>query len=356
MGKYKVMVVGMGKRGKHHAAAFHENENFEVAGICDIDEERLATAAEILGNPKTSTDAATLTAEIKPDVFCFCTMPHLREPFIRMAIENGVKLVAFEKPVADSSNTAAKLKSLIDESGIKAVVSHQHRYGPHYTKVKEIATSGALGNIHTIYASATGWMMHMMTHMIDYMRWYNGEAKAEWAMAQAAGRGKLNDNHPSPDYIGGFVQFANGVRGIIEVGAGAPDIPEVGKWWGRNRIRVEGDKGFAEVLTNGGWRSVTEDGASSGEGVMDYEHDMKPYIQEIADWLSDESQVHQCNFENAYEGFEIMMAMCQSVVNGAQVALPLENYTNEIDDLKATLTDKKVMFASPEHKAEYPES
>ena len=30
MSKYKVMVVGLGKRGKHHAEYFHKNENFEV--------------------------------------------------------------------------------------------------------------------------------------------------------------------------------------------------------------------------------------------------------------------------------------------------------------------------------------
>ena len=79
------------------------------------------------------------------------------------------------------------VKKLIDGSGVKAVVSHQHRYGPHYTKVAEIARSGALGNVHTIYASAPGWMMHMASHMIDYMREYNGWAEAEWVMAQAAG-------------------------------------------------------------------------------------------------------------------------------------------------------------------------
>ena len=39
MAKYKVMVVGMGKRGKHHAAAFQANENFEVVGICDISQD-----------------------------------------------------------------------------------------------------------------------------------------------------------------------------------------------------------------------------------------------------------------------------------------------------------------------------
>lgn len=356
--KRKVVVVGMGKRGKHHASAFHGNGNFDVAGICDIDQSRLNEAAAMLGNdPQTSTDAAALLADVKPDVFCFCTMPHLRDEFIRMAIDNGVKLIAFEKPIATSSSAAAELKEMIDAGGVKAVVSHQHRYGPHYSKVNEIAKSGKLGSIHTIYASATGWMMHMMSHMIDYMGWYNGSLEADWAMAQAAGRGKLEDNHPSPDYIGGFVQFANGVRGVIEVGAGAPDIPEVGKWWGRNRIRVQGDKGFAEVLTNGGWRSLTEsDGYQSGEGVMDYAHDMKPYIQEMADWLDDDSKVHQCSFDKAYQGFQIMMALCQSVLDRGQIAIPLEKPRAEVAELKQVLPDAKVMLGSPEHAAEYPES
>ena len=110
-------------------------------------------------------------------------------------------------------------------------------------------------------------------------------------MAQAAGRAKLADNHPSPDYIGGFVQFANGVRGIYECGAGAPDQPEVAKWWGKNRIGAQGTEGFAEVLTNGGWRAVTKSGGyQSGEGAMNYDLDMPPYIQEMADWLDDSQE------------------------------------------------------------------
>jgi len=355
MSKYSVVVVGMGKRGKHHAAAFQENPDFEVAGICDIDEARLAEAKEALGGSvEASADAAALTASLKPDVFCFCTMPHLRKAFVDIAVENGVKLVAFEKPVADSSTAGKALKAAIDESGIKAVVSHQHRYGPHYTRVKEIVASGALGKIHTIYASTPGWMMHMMSHMIDYMCWYNDYAPAEWVMAQAAGRIKLEDNHPSPDYVGGFIQFANGVRGIVETGAGAPNIPEVAKWWGRNRIRVMGDDGFAEVLTNGGWRSVTAaDGAQSGEGAMDYAHDMVPYVREMADWLDDDAKVHSCCFERAFMGFEVMMAMCRCALEGGQVAVPLESGGDEINALREKLGDKTVLLGSPDHAAEF---
>ena len=58
------------------------------------------------------------------------------------------------------------------------VVSHQHRYGKHYQKVKEIVASGALGRVHTVYGSATGWMTHMLSHLIDYTCWFNGYAPA----------------------------------------------------------------------------------------------------------------------------------------------------------------------------------
>ncbi len=67
----------------------------------------------------------------------------------------------------------------------------------------------------------------MLSHLIDYSMWFNDYARPEWVMAQAAGRRKLADAHASPDYVGGFVQFENGVRGVYECGGGAPDVPEV---------------------------------------------------------------------------------------------------------------------------------
>ncbi|MDD5699278.1 MAG: Gfo/Idh/MocA family oxidoreductase [Victivallaceae bacterium] len=353
MAKYKVMVVGMGKRGKHHAAAFQANPNFEVVAICDISAEMLNSAAATLGLEQVvkGSDAAAIAARVKPDVFCFCTMPKLRCDMVKIAVDCGASLVAFEKPIGENFEEALKIKTLIEESGIRAVVSHQHRYGEHYRKVKEIAASGVLGRIQMVYATATGWMSHMMTHMIDYMSWYNDYAPVNWVMGQAAGKGKQYDNHPSPDYIGGFVQYANGVRGYVECGAGAPDQPEVAKWWGKNRIGIQGTEGFAEVLTNGGWRAVTRDGVQSGEGAMNYDADMPPYIQEMADWLND-GKVHECCFANAYAGFEVMMGIVRSAAFGGQAALPLQSGPDELQALFANLSDAPVI-ANPVNIQEY---
>ena len=353
MSRYSVLVVGMGKRGMHHAAAFSANPSFQVTGICDIDPTRLDEAAAKLGNPQKGTDAAALAKALHPDVFCFCTMPHLRVPFIQAAIQGGAKLIAFEKPIALTSAELFTIRDLLKSAGVKAVVSHQHRYGPHYQKVKEIIASGALGRVHTVYGTATGWMTHMLSHLIDYTCWFNNYVPAQWAMAQASGAVKFADNHPSPDYIGGFVQFANGVRGIYECGAGAPDQPEVAKWWGKNRIGAQGTEGFAEVLTNGGWRAVSRSGGyQSGEGAMNYDRDMPPYIQEMADWL-DNRQIHQCNFEHASVGGEIMLALQRSAAQGGQVALPLTNGADEQVLLKTRLADRPVLVSNEQNRKEF---
>jgi len=351
---YKVVVVGMGKRGMHHATTFHANPRFEVVGICDIDAAKLQSAAAQLGNPMTSTDAAELLAKTRPDVFCLTTMPNIRYPMIKLAVEARVKLIAYEKPIALNLREARQIMELVRNAGVKTVVSHQHRYGAHYQKVKEIIASGAIGRVHTVYGHATGWMLHMMTHLIDYMRWYNDNAEAEWVMAQASGRGKLSDNHPSPDYIGGFIQFANGVRGIVECGAGAPDVPGVDYWWRKALIGAQGTEGFAEVLTGGGWRAVTKDGVLHGPGTMDYNLDMPPYIEDMARWLDDDNAVHPCNGEDAYKGFEIMMAMVRSVVERGQVVLPLPEGPPEIEALAEVLPEKPVLLSMPENRKEYP--
>jgi hypothetical protein len=196
-------------------------------------------------------------------------------------------------------------------------------------------------------------MTHMLSHLIDYSMWYNNYSPGTWAMAQAAGKSKLTDNHPSPDYIAGFVQFANGVRGIYECGAGAPDQPEVAKWWGKNRIGAQGPEGFAEVLTNGGWRAVTKSGGyQSGDGAMNYDLDMPPYIQGMADWL-DGTAVHPCNLEHACLGAEIMFALQRSAVEGGQVALPLTAGADEQALLKAKLTGKPVLVSCEQNRKEF---
>jgi predicted dehydrogenase len=352
MTQHRVVVVGLGKRGKSHAIHFHAHSSFQVVGLCDIDAARLAEAASLVGNPATGSDAAALARELKPDVFCFCTLPHIRSEMVRIGVECGARLIAFEKPVALSSEEGLKVKELLSGSPAKVVVSHQHRYGKHYQAVKDAISSGRIGKVRTVYGVAHGWTAHMLSHLIDYSMWYNDYAKPTWVMAQAAGRHKLSDVHASPDYVGGFVQFENGVRGIYECGGGAPDVPEVQRWWGKNRIGATGTEGYAEVYTGNGWKAVTPSGILAGDGAMAYDQDMPGYIRDMADWL-DRGKVHPCCFENAYAGFEVMMGMLRSAARGGQVTLPLLDAANELGELQRVLSGAPLQATLEESRKEY---
>ncbi len=351
--RHRVVVVGMGKRGLHHAAAFSASPRFELVGLSSRNQERLEAAAARFPEVKASTNARALATELGPDVFCFCTPPNVRQPLIQAGIESGARLIAFEKPIAMTSEEGMAIKQAIETSGVKAVVSHQHRYGEHYKRVKETIAGGGIGRVYTVYGTATGWAAHMLSHLIDYTSWFNEYEPAQWVMGQAAGNGKLSDVHASPDYVAGVVHFRNGVRGIYDCGAGAPDVPEVPYWWRKCRIGAQGTEGYAEVHTGSGWRTVTKNGVESGPGGMDYDHDMPPYADQIADWLEDDAQPHPARFSRAYQGFEIMSALYRSAIEGGQITLPLTSGMDEIAALKKAMPDRKVAMTLAESGKEY---
>ena len=337
--KYTVAICGTGKRGKVHAEYFHKDGRFQVVAISGRNPEKLQAAAQLAGNPAKYLDAAQMLCETKPDVFCFCTPPSVRLSMVRLGLEHGAKLIAYEKPIATSLQEAAQITGLCRKAGVKTVVCHQLKYGDHFQKVKALISSGALGRLHTVYGYTLGWLLQMGTHVVDYCRYFNGEAEAEWVLGQACGREKLTDSHPSPDYLMGEIQFANGVRGIVQVGNLAPDVPEVEYFWHKVRIGAQGTEGFAEALIGGGWRAVTRDsgGPISGAGTWNAPHDQPLYIRDIALWLDDATHTHPCNGESSYKGFEIIMALCRSAIERRKITLPLEPGEPEIERLARIL-------------------
>ena len=86
---------------------------------------------------------------------------------------------------------------------------------------------------------------------------------------------------------------------------------------------------------------------------MNYDLDMPPYVQQMADWLDQESAIHPCNFESAYQGFGIMMGLCRSAAQGGQIALPLTDGADELEMLRASLPQAPVLLSMPENAEQY---
>jgi len=325
--RYRVALVGCGPRGRDHAEAFLANsDRFELAALCDIDAERLQSLSAICEGAEPYEDAERMLSDVKPDVFCFATMPHIRLGLVELGVRHHVKAIAYEKPMATSLAEARRIRDLCEGAGIKTIVSHQHKYGSHWRKVKEIIDGGEIGGIHTIHATAKGWLLQYGTHLVDYMMFLNGGSRATWVVGHVHGKEKLSDSHPSPDYAMAQFEFENGVRGIVECGTLAPDQPGDNAFWMNAGATAYGSEGYAQVIVGSGWRAVTRSssGLIEGPGAFDVKVDQPPYIRDLADWLDDPSKVHPCNGETAYHGFELVMGICLSGLERRRVTLPIE--------------------------------
>jgi hypothetical protein len=86
--------------------------------------------------------------------------------------------------------------------------------------------------------------------------------------------------------------------------------------------------------------------------VMNYDLDMPPYIQEMADWL-DGKKTHQCNFEHACLGAEIMLGLQRSAAQGGQITLPLASGMDEQTLLKAKVAGQQVLVSCEQNRKEF---
>ena len=346
MPRYTIALIGCGSRGEMHTRGILANpERFELVAVCDMDTERLSALAQQFGIQKTYTDAATMLATEQPDVLCFATLPAIRLPLIELGVSHHVKAIAYEKPMALSLAEARRITNICATAGVKTIVCHQLRYGTHWQEAWEIARSGAIGDIHTIHASARPSMLRVGTHMVDYMLWMNGSSRGAWVLGQVHGKDAFLEDHPCPDHISGVIQFDNGVRGLLECGTLAPQLMDDDDFWLDGAVTVYGTHGYVRAGIGSGWQAVTK---TSGDTVLSGPSDMAPqesrFIRELADWLDDPQQVHICNGEISYHGFELLMGMVISSLERRKVDLPINPLpsTPELKRLKQTLSDTDV--------------
>lgn len=333
MSKYSVVLAGCGPRGAFHAEGFLANaDRFELRAVCDLDAERAKALADRFHVSKIYEDADAMLAAENPDIFCFATLPEVRLTLVELGIKHGVKVIAFEKPVATELSEAKEIFDRCAAAGIRLIVSHQQKYGKAWHKVKELVDAGEIGEITKIHATARPWLSQLGTHIMDYMLWFNNRSRVKWVVGQAIGTGMLTDTHPSADYVIGSMEFENGVRGILECGAHAPHfVPRPARlreldFWTDSAITIHGTLGYARVTTGNGWQAVTKSSGGqmlSGDGYFNPSHEQPLYIRDLADWLDGKIEVHPCDGEISYHGFQAVMALYISALDRRKVDLPL---------------------------------
>ncbi len=258
MKKYTTAVLGIGVRGMTHLQGLLETGRFDIVGLCDLEAEKTRHGAQAYGlSAPCYTDAETMLAETRPEVFVFVTPPSVRLRMVELAKKYGVKGLSLEKPMAESLSEARKMLDLCRQNEIKAIVCHQQKYLSQMQEMKKRIVKGGIGDVVKIHVETQPWLAQLGTHYVDYALWINGGYRAKWVIGHVDGRATLADSHPSPDFIMGEILLENKTRVYVECGDLAESHREAGYEDIDNRLTVYGTQGYVWAETDGWWGAFT---------------------------------------------------------------------------------------------------
>jgi len=128
----KIGIAGLGRLGKIHLDHLSSLEGFEIAGLFDINAERLAQTSRESGFQAFS-DFNALLAKCGAVLIATPTSTHFK--YAEVAIRQG-KHVFIEKPIVDRASAARKLIDLSEEAGVLIQIGHVERFNPAFCAIK----------------------------------------------------------------------------------------------------------------------------------------------------------------------------------------------------------------------------
>jgi predicted dehydrogenase len=148
----RVGVVGLGYWGPNLARNFDRLPDADLRWICDASEDARARWKPQFPRARDTAAVDDLLNDPDLDAVVIAThVPSHPELAVR-ALEAG-KHCFVEKPLAQSVPEAERVLAAADASGRTLMVGHLLEYHPGLEKLKEIADSGDLGEIHYIYSN-----------------------------------------------------------------------------------------------------------------------------------------------------------------------------------------------------------
>jgi predicted dehydrogenase len=147
-----VAVAGLGYWGPNLARNFAALPGSEVRWLCDADTEALQRTAAALRGARTTTSLDEVLADPDVDAVVLATPVPTHADLAVRVLQAG-KHCFVEKPLAQSAADAERAVQAAQEAGRTLMVGHLLEYHPGVRKLKEIADSGDLGDIHYIYSN-----------------------------------------------------------------------------------------------------------------------------------------------------------------------------------------------------------
>lgn len=159
MDKVRFGIIGTGGMGRSHLRNFAAGKitEGEVTAICDINPSHLDMASEIIGaDVPQFAKAEDLMESGLVDAVLIATQHYFHPEIAIQGFRHGLHVMS-EKPAGVYTRQVREMNEESAKSDVKFGIMFQHRSEPIYKKMKEIASSGELGELKRVNLIFTDW-------------------------------------------------------------------------------------------------------------------------------------------------------------------------------------------------------
>jgi predicted dehydrogenase len=143
----RIGVIGYGYWGPNLVRNFMAAPGSAVMRVCDLRKERLSSLGKLYPGLKTCTDSSELINDPEIDAVVIATPVSSHFDLAMAALKAG-KHVLVEKPLAAKSDQARKLVDEATARNLVLLVDHTFVYTDAVRKIRELISSGQLGDIY----------------------------------------------------------------------------------------------------------------------------------------------------------------------------------------------------------------
>ena len=159
-GKIRIAQVGVGGMiGEFDIDSMSSHPSVEVAALCDVDSQYLASAQAKFPKAKGFEDYRNLFDNMgnEIDAVLVSTPDHTHAPVSMLAMENG-KHVYCQKPLAHHVSEARAMRTMAEETGLVTQMGTQVHSFKEYRSAVLLVQAGIIGKVHTVRAwSPKNW-------------------------------------------------------------------------------------------------------------------------------------------------------------------------------------------------------
>jgi predicted dehydrogenase len=264
MGKLRIGVVGLGNMGSGHLKYLGKDEvsGAELTAVCDNRPEQLERAKKTL---KESVRGFSSTEEMfasgSVDGVIIATPHYYHSPMAIEAFKHGLHVLS-EKPAGVYTKQVREMNEAAAKSGKVFGIMFNQRTNPIYQKLRDLISSGELGEIRRTnwiitnwyrsqsYYDSGGWratwagegggvLLNQDPHQLDLWQWTVGMMPTRVRAFCQFGKYR---NIEVEDDVTAYVEYANGATGVF--------ITTTGEAPGTNRYEISGDRGKIVIENN----------------------------------------------------------------------------------------------------------